>query len=480
MGWGPTGKRVVGESRAALVVVQALWLGACGGTGAGDDAATEGADDAASTAGGRLPDGGASFELLAAFTYESPEWSCRSWVPPATERFPVRLTPTAGGTVRMIVVGGGRWLAPFELSPDATDPYLLHGTEVVLGGAVVEEPVCEYTGPYWLDTLDLRLIDGDGDGIADALDGVATGRIEHQTYDLTCTWQLTADIEGIADRHRPTIRVACGAHAVVHPFDDFCFDADEALPTDLTATLLIDGAAAGPLAVVPDPGSTVPEAYSVYAPTYEQWPLPFGVEVGISFSPELRDLAGNIDSSAPRALLRTPPDPGFLVEDGFEGPVAAYLDGAAQVVDGFGGLPAISGARSLLLTPNTAGWAIGGSRFTARLRLDPGDRRIVFRYRLLYVTADGDTMLGDFSAVALPMRHQMIRFSLPDAPPTGEFEPTGATPWDQVSAIAEWAVDLPADPGTEAWVDIYLADAPCGPLALGPDTALLLDDLRAE
>ncbi|HWN68511.1 MAG TPA: hypothetical protein VNM90_12815, partial [Haliangium sp.] len=196
--------------------------------------------------------------------------------------------------------------------------------------------------------------------------------------------------------------------------------------------------------------------------------LPFGAELSVEFDPAPQDLTG-LPSENALTTVRTMDDPGVFAEDGFEGDLAAVTAGA-EVVSGVGTLPAMAGARSLLVEP--------GDALTMRVPLTSGDTHLRFQVRML----SGGSGLAGCSTIG-------IRGGFPGLDPASDVldievspaeeprEDTGDARWSVASPVTDVELALPAGAAGEVILDVYeqpLSGPPC------PDMALLIDELRAE
>ena len=245
----------------------------------------------------------------------------------------------------------------------------------------------------------------------------------------------------------------------------------EPLPAELVATI-DDGTG---FAVTLEPCRSSPPAMpsSLCAPAGTVWPL--GSELSVRFSPELRDLAGNV-RLPPLLVLRSIPDPGILAEDGFEGDVHAWFFGDAAVVPGLGMLPALSGSRSVLILPPFP--EPRGGRMFARIALDPGDTAITFRYRMVY-TGDYDHPFWGSVRAGPAGAGPTVELDLPDRPP-GALVPTGDALWTMASSPADATIVLPPGVSGEAWLDIDITSGACGRIPSLSEAGILIDDVRTE
>lgn len=216
-----------------------------------------------------------------------------------------------------------------------------------------------------LDSADLTLIDADRDGEPEAVRGI--GDCEYTYYLLSSGQRLscTFTLEGTPDVTPPEFTIE-GDPARLHVLERLRVLASEPLDP-ATKILLWHGTSLIPVVSIPAGEPYVWEFRSGEI-------LPFGAELRIQFDPPPRDLAGLEAASVP-TTVQTLPDPGMFAEDGFEGGVVGILEGA-EIVTGVGSLPAIAGARSLLVESPR-------DRALFRIPVTGGETIVRFRARVL-------------------------------------------------------------------------------------------------
>jgi hypothetical protein len=200
-------------------------------------------------------------------------------------------------------------------------------------------------------------------------------------------------------------------------------------------------------------------------------PLPFDAVHAVVFDPPAADLAGHRAGDV--APLRAPAPPAHLAEDGFEGPVTATLLGAATVVEDDAAL-GISGRRAVMI-PATRGETPGiTGRFTARLRVQPGDTQVHATIRVLGPNSASRTqfrrmLVSVAVGVAGSVEHRFAEIPEPS--------PEGWSNQRQMVIGPPTPIALPIPPGaTEVIVDVLQALLDCHLTQEG----LVIDDLRAE
>jgi hypothetical protein len=305
------------------------------------------------------------------------------------------------------------------------------------------------------ESLQLVLEDRDGDGDADAVSGGGSGVLGYVLGDIAYSGEFTFEIRGDRDATPPQVSVA-GNDDALHVLDGLRVVASEPLLPGSTARAW-HGDTLIELAPFPADRGYVRSFRSSAV-------LPFETELRIEIEPVPQDLTGFAVASAP-ASVRTMPDPGAFAEDGFEADPVARL-GGGTVVTGVGTLPAISGARSLLIEP--------GDELTMRVPLAGGETHLRFRARYLYENSSywcstHELRIGAPGAQAL--RNVSVS---PGYEPT---EDTGDASWPTAGPLGEVEVALPEGATGHVVFDVYEIPPIAPPC---PYAALLIDDLRVE
>jgi hypothetical protein len=309
--------------------------------------------------------------------------------------------------------------------------------------------------PY-IEFVSLRLVleDGDGDGNADAVTGSGSGGLHFVLGDILYEGTFTLELHGDPDTTPPWLYVV-GRGTGHHVLEGLEVKASELLQPGSTVRAWHGDT---PIDLSPFSGS------GEYVRSFRTSAvLPFDAELRIEIDPVPRDLAGLVAEGVP-ATVRTMSDPGLFAEDGFENdPVA--ITGIAEIVTGVGTLPAIAGARSVLVEPRYG--------LTMRLPVAAGETHLRFRARLLYE----DTSFGCEShgiRVGSPGLDGVQRISIPSSDEDPR-EVIDDSFWAAAGPITDVEMALPAGTGGELIFDIYEL-----PPLLCPTTAILLDDLRVE
>lgn len=309
-------------------------------------------------------------------------------------------------------------------------------------------------GITW-DALILVLEDRDGDGNADVVTGTGSGILHYVLGDVEYQSAFMASIYGDRDVTPPTLGIA-GNSEGLHVLEGLQVVASEPLQRGSTARAWL-GDTPIELTAFPASGKYVRSFSSSVV-------LPFDAELRVEIDPVPQDLAG-LAAESGELTARTMAGPALFAEDGFEGdPVA--LVGQAGVVSSVGTLPAIAGARSLLVEP--------GDALTMRVPLSGGETRLRFRARMLFEgTSSGcpthEMRIGAPGVDGLTRVNVRLGYD--------PLETTGDASWMTAGPIGEVQVPIPAGASGEVLFDIY--DTP--PLAPPcPAVAYLIDELRAE
>jgi hypothetical protein len=373
---------------------------------------------------------------------------------PDSERLVLRLDQARTGSVAAI---WGAELGTAESTFERTDTGVALRGEVSF--AVASREPLSFEASISFDSLDLELIDSDGDGEIDALEGTGTGVFNHVLGDVEVDHPFTVELRGEPDTTPPELVIEGdpAAHSVTEPLR---IVASEPLHPD-TRIVLRHGDETIPMAHSPADGKYV-RSFVTRAL------LPFATDLSVELTSPLQDLSGLVSDNV-SITVRTMPDPGLFGEDGFEGEPTAFT-GGAELVAGVGTVPAIAGARSLLLE--------SGEALTMRVPLSGGERHLRFEARALApqdrsVCLSFEIRLG-FPGLP-PERDTEVRPLMPSREP---LEGTGDATWGSAGPVTTVEVPLPEGAAGEVIVDLYEPAPIPGPPCL--ETALLIDDLRAE
>jgi hypothetical protein len=312
------------------------------------------------------------------------------------------------------------------------------------------------------DSLVLVLEDGDGDGNADTLTGTGSGSLYYVLRgrggrpDQTLTSAFTAELRGVPDVTPPALSIT-GDATGLHVLDGLQIVASEPLRPDSTARAWYGDT---PIELAPFP----PDASFVQSFRSDDV-LPFGAELRIEIDPAPRDLADLAPTTGP-LIAQTLPDPGLFAGDGFESdPVA--MTGDAEIVTSVGPVPAIVGARSLLVDR----W----DELTMRIPLAGGERYLRFQARVLFEEEGACTTSG--LRMASPGGGGIAEISVRvdgDAPSPEYIEHER---WRLVGPVIE--VDTALRPGAAGELIFHIYPTPGRDPSCYP-AAFLIDDLRAE
>lgn len=290
-------------------------------------------------------------------------------------------------------------------------------------------------------TLSLSALDLDGDGKGDLLSGGGQGYAEVFSGDIVDRYELNFELSGTPDRTAPRVKLELNT--------DGSIVAHASEPLAQGAVVRLVGTSTVELPASSAPKTPITFVSSANLPFSGEWKL----EVAA------KDLAGL--SAVGMGTLSTLPDPGVFAADGFEGPLAAKLDGGAKVVSGVGDIPAISGSKSLFV-PRVSQATLHLARTGDHLRLKARALSTYAETQVLFAITAG--VIGGTQRVS-PMPVSGIAMSA-----------TGDT--DYAYASDPLLIDLTLnEPGDDVLVTI----TPHGDCPFCPEyAALLIDDLRIE
>jgi len=201
---------------------------------------------------------------------------------------------------------------------------------------------------------------------ADGCVGSGTGVYNYQYTDLIYRKDFTVTLTGVVDKVGPAFSPIIPEN---HPLSFIGVWADEVMPAGTTADLLHGTDVLFRLKAMSSLGNVGVSGFSV-----EGKALAFGATYTLRFLPAAVDLAGNPATAAPS--FTTLADPGLFAQDGFEGPLNAYLRGNVTVVDR-SMVPIPTGSKALTIPPasGSSNCTIG---FTVRLAVPAGATAIKF------------------------------------------------------------------------------------------------------
>jgi hypothetical protein len=396
-----------------------------------------------------------SFEVIATLTFPADTGVDGL---PRSEGLVLRLDQASDGSILSVWGGSGGSNHNTLQRTDATRLALPYAVDIGVAPRVdfsIEESLV-------LESAELTLIDGDGDGVPDAVQGSGTCSYSYFIPDVEERVSCAFTLQGNPDITPPELVITSDAanHDVLALLS---IGASEPLDP-ATKAVLRYGDTRIEMAAFPEDAP-----YVQYFSTAEI--LPFATELRIELDPPPQDLGGLAVQNLPLAV-NTMPDPGIFGEDGFEGEVAAVLDGA-EIVTGVGEIAAIAGTRALLVE--------SGDRAVLRVPLTGGETHVRFQYRMLaesteYSGCSSLTVRAGFPGLPPYQNASSHRLSRPEV----FDQPTSHEVWGAAGPIVEQEITV-LD-GTTGEVILRFFDDPSfgtyGPQC--PPTALLIDELRAE
>ena len=335
-----------------------------------------------------------------------------------------------------------------------------------LGVVPVTEPDTGCQGEAMIyEGMSLMPLDEDGDGMADRLQGTATGYFERFLGDAIEIVDFEATVEATLDTVRPTLDFA-GSKTEHHPLEPVHLIASEPLPGDVALSLRSQSSDQR-FALSPVGGAAPAAAHFVTAANI---PLSFGDALVLDIPSPVRDMAGNAAVLVPPPGVGTMPALNDFVDDGFESGLEGHLEGDAQIVERIGEKPAIQDLQSLLLGP--------GGRITVQMPIGTVDDSLSFQYRLLFQTADGGDASGEI-VLAIP-GGELVRQPLSLTPSLStELVETFDPMWPYAGPITTFDQELPfADLPERIFISLQVAAPPACSGLVPPLPAVLLDDLH--
>jgi hypothetical protein len=302
----------------------------------------------------------------------------------------------------------------------------------------------------------------------DSCTATASGIYQQSQGDVVYSTGVSATMVGVPDTTGPQLSVVPSGE--VHPLAFTGIVADELLPTGTTAAL--DGAGTSlALASAMSNGAPGVSAFSL-----PDTALAFGATYSLRVQPDAVDLVGNKTAALPS--FATLPDPGLFAQDGFEGPIKAYMTGFAAV--GGGAAPPIPAGATAVAVPPVDSINKCPARFTARLAVPTGAASVKLAF-MVYRSKSGwgyPSLLYNFT-VAVPngaavstWDSQLKTTPLPK-PWTGD--PPGSDLYTY-GDLLEAEMPLPPGTGSEVMFDVDRTCAEPG----GPPPGIIIDSLRVE
>lgn len=303
----------------------------------------------------------------------------------------------------------------------------------------------------------------------DGCTAAASGTYLSVGGDVIYTTLITATMIGTLDRSGPQFSVV--PTGAVHPLGFSGVLVNELLPAGTSATL--DSLAASlALTSLPAAGSLGVSAFSLPAKA-----LAFGATYDLHVKPAARDLGGNGTDALPS--LATVADPGLFAQDGFEGPVSAYMVGFARVASS-DGLPIPAGAGAVAAVPVGSAGGVCPARLTARLAVPSGATSVKVAFMTYRPRSGwGQSSYAYTFTVAVPNGAAVSTydFNLATTPlpkPWADNPPGGDT--NTYGDLLEAQLPLPAGVGKEVLFDVARICAQPAPPAPG----IIIDNLRVE
>jgi hypothetical protein len=302
----------------------------------------------------------------------------------------------------------------------------------------------------------------------DGCTATAAGIFQQSQGDVIYSTGVSATMVGVPDTTGPQLSVVPSGE--VHPLALTGIVADELLPTGTTAAL---DAAGTSLALVSAMSSGAPGISAFSLPDKA---LAFGATYSLRVEPDAVDLVGNKTAALPS--FATLPDPGLFAQDGFEGPIQAYMTGFAAIASG--AAPPIPAGATAVAVPPVDSITKCPARFTARLAVPTGAANVRFAF-MVYRSKSGwgYPSLLYHCAVAVPTGaavatwdSQLTTTPLPK-PWTGD--PPGSDLYTY-GDLLEAEMPLPPGAGNEVMFDVVRTCAEPG----GPPPGIIIDSLRVE
>jgi hypothetical protein len=207
----------------------------------------------------------------------------------------------------------------------------------------------------------------------DGCTATASGTYYQEQGDAIYSKGFTATMTGVVDRTGPQFAIAPTGD--MHPLSFAGVMVNEVLPTGTTAALEATGTLLA-LTGLPADSALGVSGFSLPGDSraFPSKALAFSTTYNLRVLPQPVDLAGNLATGLPS--FSTLADPGLFAQDGFEGPVNAYMVGSVATTDS-ASLPIPAGSKALAIPPfaysNTC-----SARFTARMAVGVGATAVKF------------------------------------------------------------------------------------------------------
>jgi hypothetical protein len=207
----------------------------------------------------------------------------------------------------------------------------------------------------------------------DGCTATASGTYYQEQGDAIYSKGFTATMTGVVDRAGPQFAITPTGN--MHPLSFAGVMVNEVLPTGTTAALEATGTLLA-LTGLPADSALGVSGFSLPGDSraFPSKALAFSTTYNLRVLPQSVDLAGNLAAVLPS--FSTLADPGLFAQDGFEGPVNAYMVGSVATADS-ASLPIPAGSKALAIPPfgysNTC-----SARFTARMAVGVGATAVKF------------------------------------------------------------------------------------------------------
>jgi hypothetical protein len=310
-------------------------------------------------------------------------------------------------------------------------------------------------------TLSLTAFDTDGDGVADQLAGGGSGSSGPIPVDeafgvpVSSPFTFALDLSGTSDVTRPQLFLS---DVLLQPLGRLAVWASE--PLAPSSHLFLQGTV--PVDLQPlDPPATGAFT-SVYS---ENVTLPFSGRWTLAGHAE--DLSGLSVDPLPADEITTYADPGVFAADGFEGDGLPRIgsSGGGRVVTGIGSVPALNGARSLLVEP--------GPSVSLHLTRPPGASSVRMSARFLRHDAapPPEGLAVWIGVIGKPAELGHL------GPGAGAAIATGDKSWEYAGPVQDLSTPI-HESGTD--LVLSLQPSPCFASTCVYGTAVVIDDLRVE
>jgi hypothetical protein len=310
----------------------------------------------------------------------------------------------------------------------------------------------------------------------DGCAATASGTYYQVQGDAIYSRGFTATMTGVVDRTGPQCTIAPTGD--LHPLSFAGVMVNEVLPTGTTAALDATGTSLALTGLTSD--NTLGVSGFLLPGTSLAMPnkaLAFATMYNLRVLPQPVDLAGNLATSLPS--FSTLADPGLFAQDGFEGPLNAYIDGSVATTDS-ASLPIPAGSKAIAIPPFGYSSACS-ARFTVRMAVGAGATTVKFS-TLSYRSLTGFSITNPYAymfTVAVPngdlLRTYDINLKTSPLPKPWTGDLPGSTT-NVYGDLQEAELALPSGASGEILFDIYRLCAE----PVSPAPGLIIDNLRVE